>query len=72
MEVKEALFQAAHVHGQHYLKLKQIMPDWNTEVIAAHVRFCALYEVIEASGLEEEYQKFKDEVRKNEEEKANS
>lgn len=62
MELKDILFEETlHATVEYTGRVKRY-GMWEQVTDLSHARFCALYAIIERSGLEEEYQDWKKSV----------
>lgn len=59
-DLKIVLFEETLHVLNRWMELKKELGDWDSLVDVQHAKFCSLYSVIENSGLEEEYQEWKD------------
>lgn len=58
-ELKEVLFEETFYQFKEWLRLNKELGEYDRLVSIEHAKFCALYDLIEKAGLEEEYQKWK-------------
>lgn len=59
-DLKTILFRETLYHSGEYLILKKNFSEFDYIVDIQHAKFSVLHELIEESGLEDEYQKWKE------------
>lgn len=58
-QTEQVLFKETQYYCNEWMRLKKELGEFDQLVRIQHARFCALYAVIEESGLEDEYQAWK-------------
>ncbi len=68
-ELKLLLFSNTNYYCHEYQRYLKLYGQWDSSVDLKRAKFTVLYEIIEDSGLEEEYAEWKESLRGNEENK---
>lgn len=58
-EIKKVLFEKIDAQMSEYLSNKKQFGEYHEFTIPEYAKFCALYDFLEAAGLENEYLEFK-------------